>query len=220
MHCGRPLQGKSGRLPATPDPDLCPLCGQKGIRVKTAFAESPHDLARQLAPPRKPIPVRIFGSERETAIRSCPRSGTWRVTAMLVVASATRSVYSMVVWTLAGVAVGLLLLATRQVATLQDLLSALQHTSSLRSVISAHVAATLPYFLAALASLAAALGLIAVRAAAAQVWLAPVKAYRQALKTWDAAYYCPADRIVFLRTATTVRWDPVEELQRLIARDG
>jgi hypothetical protein len=76
-----------------------------------------------------------------------------------------------------------------------------------------------PFLLGALGTLAAAVGLLAIKATVDKLWEDTMRAYQGALMNWDSAYYCPTDRIVFIRTVTAVRWEPVEELHRLIAQD-
>jgi len=221
MQCGKHLPAALAIIPATPDPDLCPLCNQKGILVQMLFQESPHDLAKDLAPPRKPLSVWLFGTEGEQTVEGFSRvSAQRKITVSSFVASATASVYTSVVWALGGLTIVLLLLAMNKVGSYQELLSAIQHHESVRAIISAHVSASVPFFLGALGTLAAVLGLLVIKATVDQLWQGPVLAYQRALKNWDSAYYCPTDRIVFIRTVTAVRWDPVEELPRLIAPDG
>jgi hypothetical protein len=221
MHCGKPLRAALAILPATPDPDLCPLCHQKSARVKTVFHESTDDLARELAPPRKPFTVRILGAAGEQTGDAVPRAtARRRTTAPSFVASAAARGYTLVVWTLGGLAIVFLLLAMSKVGSYKELPSVVQHGGSLGAVISARVAASVPFLLGALGALAAASGLLAIRATVVKLWQGPVLAYRRAVKKWESAYYCPTDRIVFIRTVTAVRWDPVEELHRLLAQDG
>jgi hypothetical protein len=87
------------------------------------------------------------------------------------------------------------------------------------ALIAARVAASLPFLFAAIGTLAAALGLAAIRLVADTLWDATVIAYRRALKNWESAYYCPADQIVFIRTPNAAHWEPVEGLRRLIGRE-
>ena len=220
MQCGNHLRAAPAIIPATPDPDLCPLCNQKSALVQTVFRGSTTDLAQELAPPRKPLPVRFFGAEGEQTIDGFPGAKARRkITAPLMVASATSTVSTFVIWTLGGLTIVLLLLAMNKVGSYKELPSAVQHAESLGAVISARVAASVPFLLGALGTLAAALGLLAIKATVDKLWKDPVIAYQRAVKNWDSTYYCPTDRIVFIRTATAVHWDPVEELHRLIAQD-
>jgi hypothetical protein len=217
MHCGKPLRAALAILPATPDPDLCPLCHQKGALVKTLFQESPPDLAKELAPPQKPLWVRTLSRE------GVPKAdGLLRPTAQgkITVRSFVASVYTAIVWTLGGLAIVLLLLAARKLGSYQDLLSAVLHSSSVGAIISTGVAASMPLLLGAFGTLAAVFGLVTIKAVVDQLWQARVIAYERAIKNWQTAHYCPTDRIVFIRNVTAVRWDPVEELHHLIAQDG
>lgn len=199
MHCGKPLRAALGTLPATPDPDRCPLCNQSGVRLKTLYPEATHELARELAPPVKPLSARILGAEGRAA-------------------SAAGSVLNGLVWILGGLAIVLLVLASRQVGSSQELLSAIQHGSSVEAVISAHRAATTPYLLGALAALIAAFVLLAIKVTVDLLREQSVGAYQNAWKNWNLAYYCSTDGIVYIRTVTESRWDPVEELRHLIAQ--
>jgi hypothetical protein len=220
MQCGKPLGTALAILPATPDPDLCPLCQQKSSRVRTVFQESSTDLARELAPPRKPFRLRLFGAEEEPTMDGVPRARAGRrIAAPSVIASAAASAYAIFVWALGGLSLALLLLAMSKVGSYKDLPSAVQHADSLGAVISSRVAASVPFLLGALGALAAALGLLAIKATVVRLWKDPMLAYQRALTTWDSAYFCPTDRIVFIRTVTAVHWDPVEELHRLMATD-
>jgi hypothetical protein len=220
MQCGNPLREALAIIPATPDPDLCPLCNQKSALVKTVFQESTTDLAHELAPPRKPLPVRFFGAEGEQTIGGFPGARTRRkIRAPSMVASVTSTGSTFVIWTLGGLTIVLLLLAMNKVGSYRELPSAVQNGASLGAVISSRVAASVPFLLGALGTLAAALGLLAIKATVIKLWNDPVIAYQRAMKNWDSAYFCPTDRIVFIRAVTAVHWDPVEELQRLIAED-
>lgn len=133
--------------------------------------------------------------------------------------SATSRGYTFVIWALGALGLALLLLAVNKVGSFRDLPSTILQSDGLGSVISGRVAASLPLLLGALAALAAAVILLAIKEIIGKLWHHPVLAYQRALKNWDAACYCPKDRIVFIRTLTSVHWDPVEELPRLIARD-
>jgi len=128
-------------------------------------------------------------------------------------------VSTLVVWTLGGLTVVFLLLAMNKMGSYRDLSSVVQHGGSVGAVISARVAASLPYLLGALATLAAAFGLLTIKAAVEKLWHDTVIAHRSAVQSWEVAYYCPTDRIVFIRTVAAVHWEPVEEMHRLLARD-
>lgn len=199
MHCGKPLRAALGTLPATPDPDLCPLCNQSGVRLKTLFPEATHERAKELAPPGKPVSVRILGAEGRAA-------------------SAAGSASTGLVWILGGLAIVLLVLASRQVGSSQELLSAIQHGSSVEAVIAAHRAATTPYLLGALGASTAAFALLAIKVTVDLLREQLLSAYQNAWKNWNRAYYCSTDGIVYIRTVTESRWDPVEELSHLIAQ--
>ncbi|HEX5416137.1 MAG TPA: hypothetical protein VFZ25_10755 [Chloroflexota bacterium] len=189
--------------------------------MKTVFRGSTHGLAKELAPPGKPLPLRLFGTDGEATIDGLPRSTIRRKTARRPsLTSIAARVYAGVVWTLGGLAVVLLLLASRKAGSSQELLSAAQHGTSVGAVIAARGAASVPLFLGALGALAAACGLVLIQALVAQLWQERVIAYQRALKNWHSTYYCPTDSIVFIRTVTAVRWDSVEELHCLIAQDG
>lgn len=127
--------------------------------------------------------------------------------------------YNLLFWVIGGLGIVLLLLAMSKVGSYRDLPSAVLHPGNLGAVITARVAASLPFLLGALGALAIAASLLIFKAMVGRLWHGPVLAYQRAVDNWDAAHYCPTDRIVFIRTATTVDWDPVEELPRLIARE-
>lgn len=220
MRCGKPLRAALAILPATPDLDLCPLCQCKGVPVKTLSDKSTPDLPRGLGPPRSPLALRWFGAAGQPTIDSSPRAAARRKRAVLpFLGSATSRGYTFVIWALGALGLALLLLAVNKVGSFRDLPSTILQSDGLGSVISGRVAASLPLLLGALAALAAAVILLAIKEIIGKLWHHPVLAYQRALKNWDAACYCPKDRIVFIRTLTSVHWDPVEELPRLIARD-
>ncbi len=221
MQCGKPLRAALAVVPATPDPDRCPLCQGKCPRVRTAFEAADDDLARALAPPRRPLRIRLLGrgegeTDNSVAVATTRRGQGRQSTAGRVILTG----YTVLTWVLLGAAIVLLLLAGNQVGSYRSLPTDLQHAANLGAVIASRVAASLPYLLGALAAAAAGLGLLAIRATVAKLWQDPVLAYERAAWNWDAAYYCPTDRIVFIRRVGAVAWEPVEELQRLIAREG
>jgi hypothetical protein len=219
MHCGRPLRAARTILPATPDPDVCPLCQQKSARVKALAGEASHALARGLAPPKTPLLLKLFNADSAHTTGAAARaSARANVTSPTLVASAAR-VSTVVIWTLAALGIVLLLLASNKVGSYRDLPLAVQHGPSLGAVIAARLAASLPFLLAAVATLTAAIGLLAVKLTADTLWGDTLFTYRRAMKNWDAAFYCPTDQIVFIRSANAVHWDPVRELRRLIAQD-
>ena len=170
MHCGKPLRAALGTLPATLDPDLCPLCHQRGALVRTVFNETTDDLAKELAPPGKPLSVLILGAAEEAAVTGHHGPGTTEDHSPPSLASIAALGYSGVVWALGGLAIVLLLLASRKAASNQDLLAAIQHGTSVGAVISTHGAAGVPYLLGALTALAAAFGLLAIKVTVSQLW--------------------------------------------------
>jgi hypothetical protein len=220
MQCGKPLRAALAVLPATPDPDLCPLCQQRCAPVTAAYREATDDLARELAPPRRPLRARLFGAEGGPTVGGVAAGGARRkLRASARVAGAAARAYTLLVWALAGLALVLLLLALNKVGSYKELPSVVQSGQGVGGVIAARVAASLPYLLGALGALAAALALLALRATVDKLRKDPVIAYQLARKNWESAHYCPTDRVVFIRTVTAVRWDPVEELHRLIRQE-